>query len=161
MYGCPLSSIGSESLTNGLPECAFIPNAASLSATAHMADPASVAHQDSRCAPAGLSSYSPRYFILCTPRIYHLVVCANLTPICPTRKETFHMFFTSLARYAILQGLLLNFSQWDFQEPHAHLLSDVPLMLCTFMLHPFPVKWHAMQGMHYAWIIANEPLRNL
>ena len=108
MYDCPVSSTGSVSLTSGLPECAFIPNAANLSATVQIADPTPVIHHDSWCTPVGLSSNSPRYFMRCTPRIYHWIVHANQTPICSTCKEVYQpglsITLRSLYNFARLIG---------------------------------------------------------
>ena len=69
--------------------------------------------------------------------IYHLLVPASFWTCAPTVALSVQHDSEQYLGHDLLCSL--NFSQWASHDPHLHLLSEVPLMLCTFICCSFLV----------------------
>ena len=65
----------------------------------------------------------------------HLSVPMSFWTCAPTVADSRQAYAAQYLGHVFLRSL--NFSQWAFQDPHLHLLSEVPLMLCTFICCSF------------------------
>ena len=67
--------------------------------------------------------------------MYHLLVLVSFWTCAPTEALSRHADSEQYLGHGLLYSL--NFSQCASHDPHLHLLSEVPLMLCTFICCSF------------------------